>query len=123
MKVSRPVAFCTQGFQVGPQLLIAGQLPLDPAADLTLGNGDSVPEPRQTLRNFMAVLELVCCIAADFDVLILLVSPVTIVSLPCSRLPRACPARGMELLLGEGRGQSAIVGSPVTDVWPCHVLL
>ncbi|MFN7678063.1 MAG: hypothetical protein ACK5QW_05630 [Cyanobacteriota bacterium] len=35
-------------------------MPQDPGTGETLGNGDRTPEGRQTLRNFMAVVEPEC---------------------------------------------------------------
>jgi len=61
----KPVASYSQGFQVGQLVFITGQLPVDPASGLKVGDGDIVLEARQTLRNFMAVLEAAGCTASD----------------------------------------------------------
>jgi 2-iminobutanoate/2-iminopropanoate deaminase len=61
----KPVASYSQGFQAGQLVFITGQLPVDPASGLKVGDGDIVMEARQTLRNFMAVLEAAGCTAAD----------------------------------------------------------
>jgi len=59
------VASYSQGFQVGQLVFITGQLPVDPASGEKVGNGDIVLEARQTLHNFMAVLESAGCTSAD----------------------------------------------------------
>jgi 2-iminobutanoate/2-iminopropanoate deaminase len=61
----KPVASYSQGFQVGQMVFITGQLPVDPASGEKVGDGDIVLEARQTLRNFMAVLEAAGCSARD----------------------------------------------------------
>ena len=53
----KPVASYSQGFQVGDMLFITGQLPVDPATNLVVGNGDITLEARQVMRNMMAVLD------------------------------------------------------------------
>ena len=53
----KPVASYSQGFQVGDMLFITGQLPVDPATNLVVGNGDITLESRQVMRNMMAVLD------------------------------------------------------------------
>ena len=53
----KPVASYSQGFQVGDMLFITGQLPVDPATNLVVGNGDITLESRQVMRNIMAVLD------------------------------------------------------------------
>jgi 2-iminobutanoate/2-iminopropanoate deaminase len=53
----KPVASYSQGFQVGDMLFITGQLPVDPATNQVVGNGDITLEARQVMRNMMAVLE------------------------------------------------------------------
>ena len=52
-----PVASYSQGFQVGDTLFITGQLPVDPATNAVVGNGDITLESRQVMENMMAVLE------------------------------------------------------------------
>jgi len=59
----KPVASYSQGFQVGQMMFITGQLPVDPATGEKVGGGDISLEARQTLRNFMAVLEAAGCTA------------------------------------------------------------
>ena len=59
----KPVASYSQGFQVGQMVFITGQLPVDPATGEKVGRGDITLEARQTLRNFMAVLEAAGCTA------------------------------------------------------------
>jgi reactive intermediate/imine deaminase len=61
----KPVASYSQGFQVGQLVFITGQLPVDPASGLKVGDGDIVLEARQTLSNFMAVLKAAGCTASD----------------------------------------------------------
>ena len=61
----KPVASYSQGFQVGQMVFITGQLPVDPTSGEKVGDGDIVLEARQTLRNFMAVLEAAGCTARD----------------------------------------------------------
>lgn len=53
----KPVASYSQGFQMGNMLFITGQLPVDPATNQVVGNGDITLEARQVMRNMMAVLE------------------------------------------------------------------
>lgn len=53
----KPVASYSQGFQVGDMLFITGQLPVDPATNQVVGNGDITLEAQQVMRNMMAVLE------------------------------------------------------------------
>lgn len=53
----KPVASYSQGFQVGDTLFITGQLPVDPATNAVVGNGDITLESRQVMENMMAVLE------------------------------------------------------------------
>ena len=61
----KPVASYSQGFQVGEMLFITGQLPVDPATNEVVGNGDITLESRQVMRNMMAVLEEAGFSAAD----------------------------------------------------------
>ena len=61
----KPVASYSQGFQVGEMLFITGQLPVDPATNQVVGNGDITLESRQVMRNMMAVLEEAGFSAAD----------------------------------------------------------
>jgi 2-iminobutanoate/2-iminopropanoate deaminase len=61
----KPVASYSQGFQVGDMLFITGQLPVDPATNEVVGNGDITLESRQVMRNMMAVLEEAGFSAAD----------------------------------------------------------
>jgi 2-iminobutanoate/2-iminopropanoate deaminase len=53
----KPVASYSQGFQVGEMLFITGQLPVDPATNQVVGDGDITLESRQVMRNMMAVLD------------------------------------------------------------------
>ena len=53
----KPVASYSQGVQVGEMLFITGQLPVDPATNQVVGNGDITLESRQVMRNMMAVLD------------------------------------------------------------------
>ena len=53
----KPVASYSQGFQIGDMLFITGQLPVDPATNLKVGDGDITLESRQVMRNMQAVLE------------------------------------------------------------------
>jgi 2-iminobutanoate/2-iminopropanoate deaminase len=53
----KPVASYSQGFQVGDTLFITGQLPVDPATNAVVGNGDITLESRQVMENMMAVIE------------------------------------------------------------------
>lgn len=53
----KPVASYSQGFQCGDMLFITGQLPVDPATGLKVGDGDITLESRQVMRNMQAVLE------------------------------------------------------------------
>ena len=53
----KPVASYSQGFQVGKMLFITGQLGVDPATGLKVGDGDITLESRQVMRNMQAVLE------------------------------------------------------------------
>jgi len=53
----KPVASYSQGFQLGNTLYITGQLPVDPATNLKVGDGDITLESRQVMRNIQAVLE------------------------------------------------------------------
>jgi 2-iminobutanoate/2-iminopropanoate deaminase len=53
----KPVASYSQGFQMGNMLFITGQLPVDPATNLKVGDGDITLESRQVMRNMQAVLE------------------------------------------------------------------
>jgi reactive intermediate/imine deaminase len=46
-------------------LFITGQLPVDPATNEVVGNGDITLESRQVMRNMMAVLEEAGFSAAD----------------------------------------------------------
>lgn len=61
----KPVASYSQGFQVGEMLFITGQLPVDPATNLVVGDGDITLESRQVMRNMMAVLDEAGFSAAD----------------------------------------------------------
>jgi 2-iminobutanoate/2-iminopropanoate deaminase len=61
----KPVASYSQGLQVGDMLFITGQLPVDPATNEVVGNGDITLESRQVMRNMMAVLEEAGFSAAD----------------------------------------------------------
>ena len=61
----KPVASYSQGFQVGEMLFITGQLPVDPATNTVVGDGDITLESRQVMRNMMAVLEEAGFSAAD----------------------------------------------------------
>ena len=51
------MASYSQGFQRGNMLFITGQLPVDPATNLKVGDGDITFESRQVMRNMQAVLE------------------------------------------------------------------
>ena len=53
----KPVASYSQGFQRGNPLFITGQLPVDPATNPKVGDGDITLESRQVMRNMQAVLE------------------------------------------------------------------
>jgi 2-iminobutanoate/2-iminopropanoate deaminase len=53
----KPVASYSQGFECGNMLFITGQLPVDPATGLKVGDGDITLESRQVMRNMQAVLE------------------------------------------------------------------
>jgi 2-iminobutanoate/2-iminopropanoate deaminase len=61
----KPVASYSQGFQVGQMVFITGQLPVDPRCGNKVGDGDITLEARQTLRNFVAVLEEAGCSSRD----------------------------------------------------------
>ncbi|MFN9646136.1 MAG: Rid family detoxifying hydrolase [Cyanobacteriota bacterium] len=51
-----PVGPYNQAVQAGGWLWCSGQIALDPASGVLLGDGDVVAETRQTLRNLQAVL-------------------------------------------------------------------
>lgn len=51
-----PVGPYNQAVQAGGWLWCSGQVALDPASGVLLGDGDVVAETRQTLRNLQAVL-------------------------------------------------------------------
>jgi len=60
-RCSAPVAGYSQGFQAGPLVFVSGQLPLDPATNEKVGDGDVAKEARQALQNVMAVLDAAGC--------------------------------------------------------------